>query len=242
MSLTSYRTAPPREDQRAWPRAAPRGAERRPERTAALASWCEASREDQSTEIRERRSKRPGRAGSRPLAPAPPAQDGRGGRSERLGSLSVPRPAAKSRGPESCPDGRTQKGLDAAARAALLAWRRPALPPFKGQYPGRGAVSRPSSEWGRVGPARCDHQAKTTARAACGRAEIRDQRSEISGLDPRGQTTPANRGVTACAPAPSGQTSPDRVVKLGSMGCRDQLSEVRCQRPRPCRRRFLADL
>ena len=37
--------------------------------------------------------------------------------------------------------------------------------PFMGQYPGRGAVSRPSSEWGRVVPARYDHQAKTMARS-----------------------------------------------------------------------------
>jgi hypothetical protein len=48
--------------------------------------------------------------------------------------------------------------------AAVQAWRRPALPPLGGQYPGRGAVSRPSSEWGRVVPARCGHQAGTTAR------------------------------------------------------------------------------
>ena len=43
-------------------------------------------------------------------------------------------------------------------------WRRPALPPLGGQYPGRGAVSRPSSEWGRVVPARCDHQVEPEVR------------------------------------------------------------------------------
>ena len=63
------------------------------------------------------------------------------------------------------------------------AWRRPALPPLGGQYPGRGAVSRPSSEWGRVGPARCDHQAGAEVQ----RAEDRGQaaRRPPSRCDPR---------------------------------------------------------
>ena len=61
-------------------------------------------------------------------------------------------------------------------------WRRPALPPLGGQYPGRGAVSRPSSEWGRVGPARCDHQVERGVQDQ--RTEIRGQRSEDAGGDP----------------------------------------------------------
>jgi hypothetical protein len=59
-------------------------------------------------------------------------------------------------------------------------WRRPALPPLRGQYPGRGAVSRPSSEWGRVGPARCDHQVRPAVQARRSRAEISRQRTEGS--------------------------------------------------------------
>ena len=37
--------------------------------------------------------------------------------------------------------------------------------PLVGQYPGRSGVSRPSSEWGRVGPPRCDHQVEPGAGA-----------------------------------------------------------------------------
>jgi hypothetical protein len=39
------------------------------------------------------------------------------------------------------------------------AWRRPTLPQVGLQYHGRARVSRPSSEWGRVGHLGCDHQA-----------------------------------------------------------------------------------
>jgi hypothetical protein len=39
------------------------------------------------------------------------------------------------------------------------AWRRPTLPQVGLQYHGRTRVSRPSSEWGRVGHLGCDHQA-----------------------------------------------------------------------------------
>ena len=66
------------------------------------------------------------------------------------------------------------------SRAFVQAWRRPALPPLGGQYPGRGAVSRPSSEWGRVVPARCGHQAGTKARGQTteDRGQTRRRRSE----------------------------------------------------------------
>jgi hypothetical protein len=60
------------------------------------------------------------------------------------------------------------------------AWRRPALPPLRGQYPGRGAVSRPSSEWGRVGPARCDHQVGTTVQKTENRRQRTDQGRELA--------------------------------------------------------------
>ena len=69
-------------------------------------------------------------------------------------------------------------------------WRRPALPPLRGQYPGRGAVSRPSSEWGRVGPARCGHQVGPAVPAAlrCQRSKDRCQKAPVatapSGLGP----------------------------------------------------------
>ena len=52
--------------------------------------------------------------------------------------------------------------------AAAQTWRRPALPPLGGQYPGRGGVSRPGSEWSRVGPPRCDHQVGAAARERAG--------------------------------------------------------------------------
>ena len=64
------------------------------------------------------------------------------------------------------------------------AWRRPALPPLRGQYPGRGAVSRPSSEWGRVGPTRCDHQAGPEvhkgqmSKDRCQRTDVRRRRRQ----------------------------------------------------------------
>ena len=58
--------------------------------------------------------------------------------------------------------------------------------PFVGQYPGRSGVSRPSSEWGRVGPPRCDHQVEPGARAA----PQGPQRT-----DDRGQTTPAQTAL-----------------------------------------------
>jgi hypothetical protein len=65
-------------------------------------------------------------------------------------------------------------------RSAGQAWRRPALPPIEGQYPGRCGVSRPSSEWDRVGPPRCDHQAGP----AFQRSEVGDQRSERTNSPP----------------------------------------------------------
>ena len=51
-------------------------------------------------------------------------------------------------------------------RVSRQTWRRPALPPLGGQYPGRCSVSRPSSEWGRVVPLRSDHQVGREARPA----------------------------------------------------------------------------
>ena len=99
-------------------------------------------------------------------------------------------------------------GAAAAARAPVQAWRRPALPPLGGQYPGRGAVSRPSSEWGRVGPARCDHQVGRGVQ----RSEIRGQRSDDAGGDP---------GAARPGLIPES-------VKLMGMGFR--VSEIRDQR------------
>jgi hypothetical protein len=43
--------------------------------------------------------------------------------------------------------------------------------PFLGQYPGRSGVSRPSSEWHRVGPPRCDHQVEPEVQ----RSDVGDQ-------------------------------------------------------------------
>jgi hypothetical protein len=79
-----------------------------------------------------------------------------------------------------------------------LAWRRPTLPCLEAQYHGRCGVSRPSSEWDRVGHPRHDHQANKTSGAparsvqggAAGgavltgnrhgqAAEVRDQISEV---------------------------------------------------------------
>ena len=47
-----------------------------------------------------------------------------------------------------------------------MAWRRPTLPCLEAQYHGRCGVSRPSSEWDRVGHPCCDHQANETPGAA----------------------------------------------------------------------------
>jgi hypothetical protein len=85
-------------------------------------------------------------------------------------------------------------------------WRRPALPPLLGQYPGRGGVSRPSSEWGRVGPPRCDHQ-----------VEAGVQRSEDRGGWSAGAQWPAR--CPACMVAQAGGPGPGPgVVKLGAWG------------------------
>ncbi len=48
------------------------------------------------------------------------------------------------------------------ALGVWLAWRRPTLPCLEAQYHGRCGVSRPSSEWDRVGHPCCDHQANET--------------------------------------------------------------------------------
>ena len=50
-------------------------------------------------------------------------------------------------------------------QAVWLAWRRPTLPCLEAQYHGRCGVSRPSSEWDRVGHPRHDHQANKTSGA-----------------------------------------------------------------------------
>ena len=68
------------------------------------------------------------------------------------------------RGPERSrrdrwPVGPERNGLKQAAMSAFgggeggggWIWRRPTLPRLETQYHGRGGVSRPSSEWGRVG-------------------------------------------------------------------------------------------
>jgi hypothetical protein len=77
-------------------------------------------------------------------------------------------------------------GPRALSRTPRQAWRRPALPPLGGQYPGRSTVSRPSSEWGRVVPVRCDHQAEPGVRR--GRRPRRGQRSEVGGQTAPGRS------------------------------------------------------
>jgi hypothetical protein len=127
--------------------------------------------------------------------------------------------------------------------------------PLVGQYPGRGAVSRPSSEWGRVGPARCGHQVGPGIRRPRGAAEIRGQRSEV-----RDQTAPSvqrrhrfggGRRDSVRADLEIGPTAPTRqrrrrggalvlqVVKLGAWVAeiRCRWSVVRWQRTRPRGRR-----
>ena len=111
----------------------------------------------------------------------------------------------------------------------MLAWRRPALPPLGGQYPGRGAVSRPSSEWGRVGPARCDHQAKTTARSDQaswldpGPAAPRSRRSGWDPIEQRRSSLPAAQERSPKAVGrgrgwarPGGCRVGAKIVKLGA--------------------------
>jgi hypothetical protein len=41
---------------------------------------------------------------------------------------------------------------------ALQTWQRPTLPRLETKYHWRWSVSRPSSEWDRVQPLRCNHQ------------------------------------------------------------------------------------
>jgi hypothetical protein len=98
-------------------------------------------------------------------------------------------------------------------------WRRPALPPLRGQYPGRGAVSRPSSEWGRVEPTRCGHQVETEVRrtdvrgqmsgggggSRAGRAFLSVWSVKLLGMGFRGQS-PDCRDRKATAPRPGTAT------------------------------------
>ena len=52
-------------------------------------------------------------------------------------------------------------------------WRRPTLPRLEAQYHGRCGVSRPSSEWDRVGHPRCSHQVEAGTEGRRRRAEGR---------------------------------------------------------------------
>jgi hypothetical protein len=185
MSLTSYRTAPPRDGQRP---------ETRPRRGSWPRLW-EASRERADV----------GRSGGKVRGQGPGQGPGR-----RVAVL----PASPGLGP-------LVSGL--WPWTPRLTWRRPALPPLGGQYPGRGAVSRPSSEWGRVGPARCDHQVEPGVRARPAAAQRTDDRGQM----------------TEGAGADSGSAHPllaTGVVKLSGMGPREQRTESRrSEAPGPCR-------
>ena len=60
----------------------------------------------------------------------------------------------------------TRCGGDAVGegRDGCWTWRRPTLPRLETQYHGRFGVSRPSSEWGRVGHPRYGHQVEEPSR------------------------------------------------------------------------------
>ena len=74
------------------------------------------------------------------------------------------------------------------SRSPDQTWRRPALPPLRGQYPGRSAVSRPSSEWDRVGPARSDHQVGAEDRTGSSSAKRGSRSTNTDRLkQPRGR-------------------------------------------------------
>ncbi|MCE3247101.1 MAG: hypothetical protein K0R41_926 [Geminicoccaceae bacterium] len=151
--------------------------------------------------------------------------------------------------------GRPREASRGGSRAFVQAWRRPALPPLGGQYPGRGAVSRPSSEWGRVVPARCGHQAGTKARGQTteDRGQTRRRRSESHpglvlgvvklGHGSRGRrfedraqqaTTPGSGAVVLC-PLISGAQLRARDARLGlgadELGF-ERLGPVSCTRCR----------
>ena len=160
MSLTSYRAAPPRG------RSEERGqrSEVRPGRGRVRASGREASRD---AEVRGERSED---AGGRPR--------GRRLRVRRcaLFGLRARGQGAQAAGVLLAPSALWSLSSALCSGTPRPTWRRPALPPLGGQYPGRGAVSRPSSEWGRVGPARCDHQVERGVQDQ--KTENREQRSE----------------------------------------------------------------
>lgn len=118
-----------------------------------------------------------------------------GARWRRRAGARAPRPVSEQ--------GRHRIGGAAAVSRAAgwlgtpgQTWRRPALPPLLGQYPGRGAVSRPSSEWGRVGPARCGHQVGPGVRGPGGA-----QSSESGDQTACPRASGRRRGQTASAPS-----------------------------------------
>src|SRR3954454_9599577 len=61
-------------------------------------------------------------------------------------------------------------------------WRRPTLPRLETQYHGRFGVSRPSSEWGRVGHPRYGHQVEQPSRTARDRARTPARRCTAAAM------------------------------------------------------------
>jgi hypothetical protein len=92
-----------------------------------------------------------------------------------------------------------------ARRDGCWTWRRPTLPRLETQYHGRFGVSRPSSEWGRVGHPRYGHQVEEPSPWP-----RRGQAAQRSfGLRPRGDPGPPLHG--------SGEEDPSREVAGSGM-------------------------
>src|SRR5215207_9080616 len=100
-------------------------------------------------------------------------------------------------------------------RGGWWTWRRPTLPRLETQYHGRGGVSRPSSEWGRVGHPRYGHQVEqaphlrtTPAGRRAGDPGPAARRRRRAGADPadrlRGRTLGAAAGKVGMAWAAGG--------------------------------------
>jgi hypothetical protein len=121
------------------------------------------------TGIRGQRTEhRPRRAGLR-LLDREASRDGQGPRSARVRQAAR---SARGRQPARARGLRLLPSVFCHLWTPGSTWRRPALPPLLGQYPGRGGVSRPSSEWGRVGPPRCDHQVEPEVQRTDGRWQM----------------------------------------------------------------------
>jgi hypothetical protein len=128
-----------------------------------------------------------------------------------------------------------------------LAWRRPTLPCLEAQYHGRCGVSRPSSEWDRVGHPCCDHQANETPGAAGpplfrggARAAVR---ADWHGMGRRqrtdGQRPDDSRGERSGLPAglcsvPCRLFSELLLFPLGRGRSLERLGPVSCARRRAC--------